>query len=118
MSDCSRCGECCRWFVVSQKRGLTPWQLAYLRERCDRETDQYFLLDSPCKHLFHHLIGSVVNGERVREEYSTCDIYESRPQVCKDYKGKRYTNGQMYYIPESCNMSAENKDEKTKGKTE
>jgi len=102
MVECSQCGECCRWFVVCQKRGLKPWQLTYLRERCDRETDQYFLLDAPCKHLVHHIIGSVIDGERVRKEHSTCDIYDQRPAICREYQGKRFSNGQIYYVPDSC----------------
>lgn len=111
MTGCSQCGECCRWFVVSQKRGLTPWQVAYLRERCDRETDQYFLLDAPCKHLKRtaNLKSDFRDQEIANGEYY-CDMYNTRPQICRDYQGKRYSNGQIYYVPESCNLSAKDKD--------
>jgi Fe-S-cluster containining protein len=62
--------------------------VSYLKERCDRETDALFLVDSPCKHL------GVVDGKHM------CDIYETRPLVCRDFRGKKFTDGRMFYVPE------------------
>jgi len=106
MSECSQCGECCRWFVVARKKGLKPWQLVYLRERCDKETDEYFLLDAPCKHLKEVTYKKEFGQYSVRgPKKFECNIYDRRPQICKDYCGKRYSNGQIYYVPEQCNLS-------------
>ncbi len=91
--ECSRCGQCCTWIPIGNSRGMTPWQLDYLRKRCHKEVGGMFLVHAPCEHLT--LIG---NGQRV------CKIYEGRPQICKDFCGKRFSHGSDYYVPEECTM--------------
>ena len=103
--DCQQCGACCRWLPIARKDKAGHTQLAYLRERADKETETLFLINSPCKHLKEHLVGSVINGERVTKEHTTCAIYEKRPLICRMYKGKKHTNGVTYYVPEGCYMA-------------
>lgn len=97
MAECSQCGECCRWFVVCAKKGLTPKQRSYLRTRCDRETSEYFLLDSLCQHAHRNY--------KKEGQPMECDIYEDRPQMCKEFCGRKFTNGNVYYVPQGCTMS-------------
>lgn len=97
VGTCSACGECCIWAVLANKRGLSREQIEYLKARADRETDEYFLVKSPCKHL--------------REEFGSdeligrfCTIYDTRPELCRKFNGKKIRNGQRYYVPDSCTM--------------
>ena len=93
--ECQRCGECCTWMPIARKKDVGPEQLSYLRARSDKETDSVFLVKSPCKHL-------VKTAEGIWG--SSCGIYETRPLVCRAYRGKRFSNGIVYYVPEGCRM--------------
>ena len=94
--ECQQCGECCKWLPIVRKDKAGHTQLAYLRERADKETDTLFLINSPCKHLIK--TGEGIFGCR-------CAIYEKRPLICRMYKGKKHTNGITYYVPEGCKMA-------------
>jgi len=96
MGECSKCGECCRWLVIASKKNLAPWDMKYLRERCDMETNEAFFIDKYCKHARRRYD---LEGQPV-----LCDIYNERPIVCREYCGKRYTNGHVYFVPDGCTM--------------
>ena len=113
MSGCNQCGECCRWMIVARKRGLKPNGIAYLRDRCDKETKEYFLIDSPCKHLKNVWIpdegyeweteGAPIN-KHGKIGYA-CRIYETRPLLCKEFRGERFSGGNVFYVPETCSLA-------------
>ena len=98
---CSRCGECCRWLPLVPVRQCKPHQLHYLRERGLKETDGYFLADTPCRHLREE----EPDGSGVRKW--SCAIYETRPATCRDFCGKPLSGGKRYYVPEGCTMATE-----------
>ncbi|MDD1719593.1 MAG: YkgJ family cysteine cluster protein [Methanoregulaceae archaeon] len=96
---CSRCGECCRWFAIITVRQCKPHQIQYLRERGFVEEDGFFLADIPCRHLQEEdPDGS--GGKRW-----ACDIYEKRPETCRDFCGRTLSGGKRYYVPASCTMA-------------
>lgn len=93
MSECSRCGECCRWMVIGKRgHGLSKDAIEYLEARADKEVKGIFLIDSPCKYQ---------NGD------FDCLIYGSRPKLCRVFKGKPNYGGQLFYVPEICSMKEE-----------
>jgi Putative zinc- or iron-chelating domain len=103
---CSRCGECCRWLPIVSVRECKPHYLHYLRERGLKEADNYFLADSPCRHL---------QKEEPDGSGATrwgCAIYETRPATCRDFCGKPLSGGKRYFVPEGCTMAG------TRGKKE
>jgi hypothetical protein len=96
---CSRCGECCRWLPFAIVRQCKPHQLHYLRERGLEETDGYFLIDAPCRHLKQEAPDG--NGSMKW----ACAIYDTRPATCRDFCGKALSGGKRYYVPQGCTMA-------------
>jgi Fe-S-cluster containining protein len=96
---CSHCGECCRWLPIALVRQCKPHQLHYLRERGLKESDGYFLVDAPCRHLHEEAPDS--SGVKKWG----CAIYEKRPVTCRDFCGMTLSGGKRYYVPEGCTMA-------------
>jgi Fe-S-cluster containining protein len=99
--SCSRCGECCRWLPFAVIRQCKPHQLHYLRERGLRESDGYFLIDAPCRHLKQ----APPDGSGIVKW--SCAIYDNRPSTCRDFCGKALSGGKRFYVPAGCTMAAE-----------
>jgi hypothetical protein len=78
---------------------VKPHQLPYLRERGLKESDGYFLVDAPCRHLHEEATDS--RGVRTWG----CTIYEKRPATCRDYCGRTLSGGKRYYVLEGCTMA-------------
>lgn len=87
--SCSRCGNCCReiFFLIDKaytEEGLDHLQwarhhglkIAYREDPNGRKL-WGVELDAPCKHL-----KEAENGK------TSCQIYENRPQMCRNYTGK------------------------------
>ncbi len=98
---CSRCGECCRWLPFAAVRQCKPHQLHYLRERGLRESDGYFLINAPCRHLRQE----APDGSGMIKW--SCSIYDKRPATCRDFCGKVLSGGKRFYVPGGCTMAAD-----------
>lgn len=76
---CEYCtAKCCRYFALPIEEPTTfkewefvRWYLMHQRASVFQEDDQWYLLiHTVCKHL---------------QEDNRCAIYETRPQICRDY---------------------------------
>lgn len=76
---CDHCtAKCCRYFSLSIERPETAADFDYLRwyllhehaTLFTEEDDWYLLVHTTCKHL---------------QPDNRCGIYETRPQICRDY---------------------------------
>jgi Fe-S-cluster containining protein len=86
--NCSRCGRCCQEVYLPVDKAYTEDGLDHLewahhhglkiayREDSEGKRLWGVELDSPCMHLRVEADGK-----------TTCAIYESRPQMCRDYNG-------------------------------
>lgn len=88
---CSKCGNCCLGFHIPLAT-LSPDYRRYLslHENCEIETrdgKDYLYVKNRCKHL---------------GEDNLCNIYDERPQVCKDAYVK--DRGKAVFYPEGCTM--------------
>lgn len=97
---CDYCtAKCCRYFSLSIDRPKNArdfdffrWYLLHQYASIFTETDDWYLLvHSPCKHL---------------QDDNRCGIYQTRPQICKDYKtveceyDENYTFDRYFELPE------------------
>ena len=80
----NKCGfctgsKCCSYFTqqIDTPRSKLDfqhvlWQISHRNTRVYQDSDGWFLLiDNPCTHLEHD---------------GRCGIYDTRPQICRDYK--------------------------------
>jgi Fe-S-cluster containining protein len=80
--ECKQCGECCRYFAI--KRVMkTKHVVEYMEARGYKFDGTTMLIPSVCPQL---------------TEEGKCKIYETRPQVCRDYEGK----SGKFYVPVGC----------------
>jgi len=91
-NPCGRCGECCKWFVLCDARALNQEGISYLYARGGKIKQGFALVPSTCHHLSE------------KDGIYSCDIYETRPQLCSNYIGKRCDGDIKYYVPEKCTM--------------
>ena len=97
---CEYCtAKCCRYFSLSIDRPKTASELDYYRwyllhEHATiftEEDDWYLLVHTECKHL---------------QPDNRCGIYETRPQICREYTTKNceyeddYTFDRYFELPE------------------
>jgi Fe-S-cluster containining protein len=102
--QCNRCGECCRWAGIAQMNRLSKKDLEYYLIRADKIDQGWALVHSPCKHLKIEFINPLGgDGER----RWACDIYDTRPQCCRDFKGKIRHGRDIHYVPPGCSMVGE-----------
>jgi hypothetical protein len=94
MAKCNRCGECCIWYPIALDEGLSTEVREYAVERSEVLEDGFFLVRSPCRHL--------VEFDGV--DVTTCDIYKTRPAVCRAFNGKRRVNNKTFYVPKGCSL--------------
>jgi len=78
MSNCNECGTCCKSIVVA------------LNMRTDR--DQFELLRMKANYVRHVMHSGrmwvLLSGQCIHLKDNKCDIYATRPQVCKDFPKK------------------------------
>jgi Fe-S-cluster containining protein len=102
---CEHCtAKCCKYFALPIETPTDPEDFDFLRwyllhdraslfteENEDEENDWYLLVHTTCKHL---------------REDNLCGIYETRPQICRDYTTKNceyedeWTYDQYFETPE------------------
>ena len=102
MSDCKRCGQCCRVIPLLTKM-MSKEYLDYLRTRGLKEDQGFILIPHDCQHLYLH---SMLTGSA---SYA-CDIhsYPDRPRICQLYHGqKKGAHGALFYVPPGCAFSKE-----------
>jgi Fe-S-cluster containining protein len=76
MSDCEQCGECCESMefpVVADADGYYQWIVIHGGEVVFKHGLLLARLPLPCSRL----------------EDGKCGIYDSRPQMCRDYECER-----------------------------
>jgi len=109
MTECCRCGECCRWIIFPCKHGTFEWEAYYIARGCktvyDKETHRPvgIAVPSPCPHLKIVDLDFLKSkdGDRPGKGFPGkgffCDIYHKRPALCRlDNKTNRF------YRPEGC----------------
>jgi Fe-S-cluster containining protein len=81
-TECKQCGECCKIYVV---KGIvkTKDAIEYATAHGFTFDGDAMLVPSPCPHL-------ASDGK--------CGIYETRPQICRDYTGR----SRRFYTPIGC----------------
>ena len=90
VKECSKCGACCRHLSFQIEDTDGRWAEYYKAHGCtvikNKKIENMIMILVPnvCPHLKDNL----------------CDIYETRPQVCRDFKGQ--TDG--YYVPPECTL--------------
>jgi Fe-S-cluster containining protein len=90
---CSYCtAKCCRYFSLSidtpktrQDFDFVRWYLMHEFASVFVDETWYLLVHTPCKHL---------------QSDNRCGIYETRPQICRDYSNKEceYENDYTYDV--------------------
>lgn len=95
--SCVRCGACCSWFVIANERSLKdPAQKEYMEQRADAKANGFYLVHAPCRHL--------IDGTK-EDPRTTCDIYKTRPLLCREYKGKPSFKNHKFAVPPGCAMA-------------
>lgn len=83
MSDCQRCGKCCREYAIAMvknadfARFLTYHGLV-VRDRSGHLMEVYG--ESKCRHL---------KSESGKPSLMTCAVYEDRPEICREWECER-----------------------------
>ena len=108
MTECSRCGSCCRVLLIPVKLCSKHHQ-HYLRTHGLREEQGFFLIPHDCQHLQseNRVIGyNEDTGNTIDEEIYSCDIHDSpdRPMLCKRYHGQKQIGMFLIYRPPGCTM--------------
>lgn len=80
--ECKQCGECCKVFAV-KRVSKTKQLMEYATIHGYSFDGDTLLIPSRCPHL---------------TEDNKCDIYATRPQICRDYNGR----SKKYYTPKTC----------------
>jgi len=106
MTECSRCGECCRILLIPVKLCSKHHQ-HYLRTHGLKEEQGFFLIPHDCQHLvkiegpfkWDEDAGIVDTLERYE-----CNIHDSptRPANCRIWTGQKTIKGERIYIPPGC----------------
>jgi len=88
MRVCKRCGECCKWVLIGMEGKMDKDQKEYVIQRADKKDGLFYLIRKECHHL----------------KENKCDIYSSRPKLCRVFKGKEHWGAEIFYVPEGCGM--------------
>jgi len=96
--ECRRCGECCRWYIPSAFAWTADLKEYYEAHGFkivyhDDGKPKMLLIPVTCPHL----VPIDDDGEqRPRAVLWVCDIFDTRPEICRD-DGKK-----NYYHPPGC----------------
>ena len=88
MSECSKCGSCCRWIEVK------------IRNLCQDQDRKDYLLTHGCKVKRHSVVIPTV-CKHLKD--NLCDLHDTelKPRMCRDFKGQ----SKGYYVPPECTMN-------------
>jgi hypothetical protein len=94
MSECKRCGECCKVIVFGAAYGGADWNEYYHARGCRIVPNVGLVVPSVCPHLRQiKAPGADKNGVKSDALYR-CDIYDKRPELCRikadDPKGLKF----------------------------
>ena len=113
MSECSRCGRCCRYINFGLANNLKAEAREYLMAKGAYIDQGFVVLDHTCPHLM------VIYKNNIPEEECTfmpeemirdgraitkCRINDHKPKLCRQFDGRQYINHTLYYVPEGCSM--------------
>lgn len=94
--SCARCGSCCEWFVIANQKGLTVDQRDYMDARSDAKFGDFYMVHAPCRFL--------IQGTK-EDPKAKCEIYKTRPKLCRQYNGKPQFGRQKFAVPPGCAMA-------------
>jgi hypothetical protein len=110
MTECARCGRCCRVIPLLTKM-MSKEYLDYLRTRGLKEDQGFILIPHDCQHLVEIGVwGGICNTDKVGPytPETRCDIhsYPDRPRTCQIFHGqKKGAHGALFYVPPGCAFS-------------
>ena len=111
MSECSRCGECCK-YIARHIKGLDIEYISYLLQHGVEIEGEWALIPHVCQHLKTE-VGEPCGFDDCGAPYlykrgiSTCDIHDSadRSELCKKFHGqKKGSKGVVFWVPKTCTM--------------
>ena len=95
---CAQCGECCRWLVLGEIAELDEDERRYYGLRGAIEGQGLLLLEHPCTKLeYVPDDDGIVKGR--------CGVHGEKPDMCRQYDGRRRDRGTVFFIPEGCAMA-------------
>jgi hypothetical protein len=90
---------------IGYVRDLKPGQKDYLITHGCIIDHGTVLVPIVCPHLkYTENLKSDFRDQDVAMGRTYCDIYEKRPQACKDFDGRPLSHGRKYFVPEGCSM--------------
>lgn len=80
MSECTRCGKCCRTYAIAMRRSedyarFLSYHGLILRDRDDGQMEVYG--EAKCRYL--------KSDPKDSSKY-LCSIYDDRPNICRDWQ--------------------------------
>lgn len=93
---------------MGRRETLSRMQLEYALVRADREVDGYFLVYAPCKHLTYEWQGKEVSSAFMgveKDVTAKCRIHETKPVLCKVFRGKNHYGGHELVVLPECKMA-------------
>lgn len=87
ITECQRCGNCCKNIILHGN--FSEKTKEWLRERgCGFMPDGAVVIPFKCPHLIEddHVIDSTFKIDLYPLVRCRCDIYETRPEVCREYR--------------------------------
>ena len=113
MSECSRCGQCCRYINFGLANNLKAEAREYLMAKGAYIDQGFMVLDHTCPNLKEGVWIDDPGYEFESEGApllkhghigSICLIHDHKPKLCRQFDGRRYINHTLYYVPEGCSM--------------
>ena len=85
MTDCNRCGKCCRNYAIAMNRNedfarFLSYHGLVLRKRMDGAMEVYG--ESKCRHL---------KSDPKMPSRTMCAIYDTRPDICRGWNCEQTT---------------------------
>jgi len=98
---CKRCGKCCQQIIFYAVLNGIDWNEYYYRRGCVEVPGVGMVVPSVCPHLRHtDNLKSDFRDQNIKDGYY-CDIYETRPRLCKLEEIIK-TTGLKPYLPKGC----------------
>jgi hypothetical protein len=106
MTDCQRCGECCKYLPLSTQH-MRPEYRKYLLDRGLKEDQGFILIPHVCQHLYQCDPETPVLYERGSGkpvEGYVCLIHHQpdRAMVCRKFHGQKQIGPWRVYVPPGC----------------
>jgi hypothetical protein len=110
VSECSQCGECCRWLAIGTVKELRKVAKEFLLVRGAVFKDGLILIPFVCPHLREPHWVSGMNEPNIDDRdfchmsKHVCDIHDHKPAICKEFHGNKTVRGFPSYVPPGCTM--------------